>query len=167
MILKKVFVTGAVVVAFLLPVSQAQKTPVEFSRKDRLARGHWMETRAILSRTGRVDVKTSTWSIDEVSGFHGAVVVFLLDADNNRLHSTTPRTYGVNSRLLPGDSRDDSFYEHVPIEVAEKTRGIVIEHLYRPENELLDRLRDAREASHYLRDIVKDGAEVLLIAVGR
>src|SRR5579871_3047318 len=80
----------------------AQQAPVEQVERTRLAKGHWMETRATVSRTGRVDVKTSTWSANEGSGFHGAVVVFLLDRDHNRLHSTEPKTFGVNSKLLPG-----------------------------------------------------------------
>ncbi len=141
------------------------KAPVEVSQGHRLARGHWMETRAVFSRTGRIDVNTRTWSKSEVSGFHGAVVVFLLDKHRNRLYSTEPQSYGVNSKMLPGDERTDSFHELVPPEVIAKTDAIVIQHLYQPQNNLLDRLRDAKAASRYLAGILRDGAEVLLLGM--
>jgi hypothetical protein len=137
--------------------------PIKVSQTHRLASGHWMKSQAILSRTGRVDVLTHTWSRSAAAGFHGAVVVFLVDEHDNRLHSTKPRSYGVNSKHLPGDDRSDSFHELVPVDVIARTKGLVIQHLYQPENEILDRLRDAQEASRYLAGILRDGAEILLI----
>lgn len=137
--------------------------PIKVSQRHRLASGHWMASEAILSRTGRIDVATHTWSKSEGSGFHGAVVVFLIDKHHNRLYSTRPRSYGVNSKHLPGDDRTDSFHEEVPIEIIAKAEGLVIQHLYRPESEFLDRLRDAKEASGYLAGILRDGAEILLL----
>ncbi len=139
------------------------KAPIQVSQTHRLALGHWMETRAVLSRTGRIDVHTHTWSKSEGSGFHGAVVVFLLDKHRNRLHSTTPRQYGVNSKHLPGDDRTDAFHEDVPADIIAQADALVIQHLYQPENEMLDRLRDAQAASRYLAGILRDGAEVLLL----
>jgi hypothetical protein len=141
----------------------ASEAPLEFSRRQRLASGHWMESRAILSRTGRIDVSTHTWSKSEGAGFHGAVVVFLLDEHRNRLHSTKPRSYGVNSKHLPGDERTDAFHEDVPADIIDRADALVIQHLYQPESEFLDRLRDAKVASGYLASILRDGAEVLLL----
>lgn len=137
--------------------------PITLSRGQRLASGHWMESRAILSRTGRIDVATHTWSQSEGAGFHAAVIVFLVDAHGNRLYSTKPRSYGVNSRHLPGDDRTDSFHEEVPVEIIAKADGVVIQHLYQPESEFLDRLEDVKEASGYLAGILRDGAEILLL----
>lgn len=151
-----------------LPAAETRrdaKAPVAVTQSHRLARGHWMETRAVFSRTGRIDVHTRTWSKSEVSGFHGAVVVFLLDKHRNRLYSTEPQSYGVNSKMLPGDKRTDSFHELVPPEIIAKTDAIVIQHLYQPQNEILDRLRDANAASRYLAGILRDGAEVLLFGM--
>lgn len=91
------------------------------------------------------------------------MVVFLVDQHRNRLYSTAPRSYGVNSKHLPGDDRTDAFYEEVPAEIVAAADGLVIEHLYQPESELLDRLRDAKEASGYLAGILRDGAEILLL----
>lgn len=141
------------------------EAPVEVVQSHRLARGHWMETRAVFSRTGRIDVNTRTWSKSEVSGFHGAVIVFLVDKHRNRLYSTEPQSYGVNSKMLPGDERMDSFHEVVPAELIVKTDAIVIQHLYQPQNEFLDRLRDAKAASGYLAGILSDGAEVLIVGM--
>jgi hypothetical protein len=138
--------------------------PIEVSQAHQLARGHWMETRAVLSRAGRIDVFTRTWSKNETSGFHGAVVVFLVDEHRNRLYSTKPRPYGVNSKYLPGDDRTDTFHEKVPAEIIAKADGIVIEHLYQPESEILDRLRDAKAASGYLAGILAHGARVILLS---
>lgn len=143
--------------------SPESAAPIKVSQTDRLASGHWMKSEAVLSRTGRVDVLTHTWSGSTAAGFHGAVVVFLVDEHDNRLYSTKPRSYGVNSKHLPGDDRSDSFYEDVPVDVIARTRGLVIQHLYQPENEILDRLRDAEEASRYLAGILRGGAEILLI----
>lgn len=137
--------------------------PIALSQGHRLASGHWMESRAILSRTGRIDVSTHTWSKSEGAGFHGAVVVFLVDEHRNRLYSTRPRSYGVNSRHLPGDERTDAFHEEVPPEIIACADGLVIQHLYQPESEVLDRLRDAKEASGYLASILRDGAEIILL----
>jgi len=120
-------------------------------------------SRAILSRTGRIDVATHTWSQSEGAGFHAAVIVFLVDEHGNRLYSTKPRSYGVNSRHLPGDDRTDSFHEEVPVEIIAKADGVVIQHLYQPESEFLDRLEDVKEASGYLAGILRDGAEILLL----
>ena len=144
------------------PVASRQK-PITLSRTQRLASGHWMASRAILSRSGRIDVVTHTWSKSEGAGFHGAVIVFLVDEHGNRLHSTKPRSYGVNSRHLPGDDRTDSFHEQVPPEVIATADGVVIQHLYLPESEILDRLADVKEASGYLAGILRDGAEILLL----
>jgi hypothetical protein len=144
------------------PGSDAE-SPVEVKQSHRLARGHWMETRAVFSRTGRIDVHTRTWSKSEVSGFHGAVVVFLLDKHRNRLYSTEPQSYGVNSKMLPGDERTDSFHEVVPAEIIAKTDAIVIQHLYQPQSEFLDRLHDATVAGGYLTSILAEGAKVLLL----
>jgi len=137
--------------------------PIEVAQSHRLARGHWMKSRAILSRHGRIDVSTRTWSKNEAAGFHGAVVVFLVDEHHHRLYSTTPRSFGVNSKHLPGDDRTDAFHERVPAEIIAQADGLVIQHLYQPESEILDRLRDAQEASGYLAGILRDGAEVLLL----
>jgi hypothetical protein len=41
--------------------------------------------------------------------------------------------------------------------------GVVIQHLYRPESEVLDRLRDVKEASRYLAGILRDAADILLL----
>ena len=49
----------AVVAPAAEPVTAAEK-PITLSRSQRLASGHWMESRAILSRTGRIDVATHT-----------------------------------------------------------------------------------------------------------
>lgn len=152
----------AVVAPAAEPVTAAEK-PITLSRSQRLASGHWMESRAILSRTGRIDVSTHTWSKSEGAGFHGAVIVFLVDEHGNRLYSTTPRAYGVNSKHLPGDDRTDSFHEEVPAELVAQADGVVIQHLYQPESEVLDRLRDVKEASRYLAGILRDGAEILLL----
>jgi hypothetical protein len=143
------------------------EAPIQVSQTHRLALGHWMETRAVLSRTGRIDVHTHTWSKSEGSGFHGAVVVFLLDKHRNRLHSTKPRQYGVNSKHLPGDDRTDAFHEDVPAETIAQADALVIQHLYQPENEILDRLKDAQIASRYLASILRDGAEVLVVGMVR
>lgn len=137
--------------------------PIAVAKSHRLARGHWMESEAILSRHGRIDVCTRTWSKNEAAGFHGAVVVFLVDEHQHRLYSTRPRSYGVNSRHLPGDTRSDSFHEEVPAAVIARAEGLVIQHLYQPESELLDRLRDAKQASGYLAGILRDGAEIMLL----
>jgi hypothetical protein len=144
------------------PITAAEK-PVTLSRSQRLASGHWMESRAILSRTGRIDVATHTWSKSEGAGFHGAVIVFLVDEHGNRLYSTKPRSYGVNSRHLPGDDRTDSFHEEISAEIIAAANGVVIQHLYQPESEVLDRLKDVKEASGYLAGILRDGAEILLL----
>ena len=141
----------------------ASEAPITVSKSHRLASGHWMESRAILSRTGRIDVSTHTWSKSEGAGFHGAVVVFLVDEHQNRLYSTKPRSYGVNSKHLPGDDRTDSFHEPVPADIIAQADGVVIQHLYRPESEVLDRLRDVKEASRYLAGILRDGAEIILL----
>lgn len=152
----------AVVASALEPIAAHEK-PITLSRSQRLASGHWMESRAILSRTGRIDVATHTWSKSEGAGFHGAVIVFLVDEHGNRLHSTKPRSYGVNSKHLPGDDRTDSFHEQVPPEVIARADGVVIQHLYQPESEILDRLEDVKEASGYLASILRNGAEILLV----
>lgn len=152
----------AVVAPAAEPVSAAEK-PITLARCQRLASGHWMESRAILSRSGRIDVATHTWSKSEGSGFHGAVIVFLVDEHGNRLYSTKPRSYGVNSKHLPGDDRTDSFHEQVPPEVIARADGVVIQHLYQPESEILDRLEDVKEASGYLAGILRDGTEILLL----
>ena len=141
----------------------AQQAPITLSKSHRLASGHWMESRAILSRTGRIDVATHTWSKSEGAGFHGAVIVFLVDEHGNRLYSTKPRAYGVNSKHLPGDDRTDSFHEEVRPEIIAQADGLVIQHLYQPESEFLDRLEDVKEASGYLASILRDGAEILLL----
>jgi len=151
----------AVVASAAEPVTAHEK-PITLARSQRLASGHWMESRAILSRTGRIDIATHTWSKSEGAGFHGAVIVFLVDEHGNRLYSTKPRSYGVNSKHLPGDDRTDSFHEEVPAEIIAQADGLVIQHLYQPENEFLDRLRDAKVASGYLAGILRDGAEILL-----
>ena len=167
--LASVVACGIAVGMSTLPTIRADESPpesaapIKVSQTHRLASGHWMKSEAVLSRTGRVDVLTHTWSGSAAAGFHGAVVVFLVDEHDNRLYSTTPRSYGVNSKHLPGDGRSDSFHEAVPVDVIARTRGLVIQHLYQPENEILDRLRDAEEASRYLAGILRGGAEILLI----
>jgi hypothetical protein len=145
------------------PTVAVSEKPVELVKRHRLSKGHWMESRAVLSRTGRVDVHTRSWSNHEVAGFHGAVVVFLLDKHRNRLYSTEPRQYGVNASMFPGDDRTDVFHEEVPADIIAQTDGLVIQHLYKPENEMLDRLKDAQAASRYLAGILRDGAEVILL----
>lgn len=145
------------------PPSVDADKPVELVKRHRLSKGHWMESRAVLSRTGRVDVHTRSWSNHEVAGFHGAVVVFLLDKHRNRLYSTEPRQYGVNASMFPGDDRTDVFHEDVPADIIAQTDALVIQHLYKPENEMLDRLKDAQAASRYLAGILRDGAEVILL----
>lgn len=91
------------------------------------------------------------------------MIVFLVDEHGNRLYSTKPRAYGVNSRHLPGDHRTDSFHEEVPAELIARADGVVIQHLYQPESEVVDRLRDVEEAARYLASILRDGAEILLL----
>jgi hypothetical protein len=65
--------------------------------------------------------------------------------------------------MFPGDNRTDVFHEDVPADIIAQTDALVIQHLYKPENEMLDRLKDAQAASRYLAGILRDGAEVLLL----
>jgi hypothetical protein len=46
---------------------------------------------------------------------------------------------------------------------AARADGLVIQHLYQPESEFLNRLRDAKVASGYLAGIPRDGAEIILL----
>lgn len=71
-------------------------------------RGHLMWTTARLDRpSGLLVAQTRTQSVTQLGGFHGCVLVSLLDNNGAIIRSTDPHTYGVDGRLIGTSDRTD------------------------------------------------------------
>lgn len=105
--------------------------PISAEQHAELGDHHRMRTKVKVSDTGRLDAEVRTWTAKKSKGFHGQVVVFLLDQAGNVLWNTQDKhRYGING-AGPFDSenvRNDNFTETIPASVLKDVRKIYIYH---------------------------------------
>ncbi|WHX74674.1 hypothetical protein QNH25_15380 [Bacillus safensis] len=106
--------------------------PMNFSQHTELGHHRRMETTITISKNGRIDGITKTWTAAAWEGFHGSVSVFLLDESGNYLANTPPHTYGVNGVRLGDPSREDSWVETVATDLINQAHRCAILHSHTP-----------------------------------
>ena len=149
------------------------KFPIKASRRNNLGNAHWMDSNVTISKVGdggSVVIETEIWTKNAINGFHGAVVVFITDKDGNYLFSTQPQTYGVDAESLTvignNSDRTDYYTEKIPASVIDNAAGLVIFHKLNPKPQLIENLRQAKEAIQILKDIMQQGAQIIALASG-
>ena len=74
------------------------------------SKGHLMWTTARLDRlSGLLVAQTRTQSVTQLGGFHGCVLVSLLDNNGAIIRSSEPHSYGVDGRLIGTSDRSDGW----------------------------------------------------------
>lgn len=106
--------------------------PIEMTKTKNFGGGDHMRTEVKVSNTGRIDAETKTWTTEFARGYHGGVVVYLLDEADNVLYSTQPRRFGVNGTCCGYSDRKDVWNETASQDVVGKTRKVSILHLRMP-----------------------------------
>jgi hypothetical protein len=93
-----------------------------------------MESTAILSSTGRLDVTTRIWTRKQWSGFTGGVVIRFLDQSGNVLGATGVHSWGVDGLRIPGvpSDRTSAWTDPVPPDLLNNTFGMEIVHTTNP-----------------------------------
>ncbi|MDH2334272.1 hypothetical protein [Paenibacillus polymyxa] len=105
--------------------------PVHGNTLSELQHHRRMETSFSITETGRLDAFTKTWTADPWKGFTGTVIVFLI-TDEQIIHATEPHSYGVDGVRVGDPSREDYWYEDIPIDVVEKMNSYAIWHAHTP-----------------------------------
>jgi hypothetical protein len=117
--------------------------PISAEQEDGLGNDRKMRTKFTVSNTGRINALTKTRTKDELSGFHGTVILLLTDQERNILYESKPHTYGVNGTIVPGapSKREEPWSEEFPIEIVEKIGGYRVIHFVDPHGTIEDTLR--------------------------
>lgn len=95
-----------------------------------LGQGIHMTTTVRLSRNGRIDGYTETWTSWWGVGGHGSVGVLLLDANGNVIGAGNAHTFGVDAKSIfwSRSDRYDSWVDQVPPQIAAQTAKLQIVH---------------------------------------
>jgi hypothetical protein len=96
-----------------------------------LGQGIHMTTSVRVSRdVGRIDGHTRTWTTWWGVGGHGAVGVYLLDANGNVIGAGDAHRYGVDAKSIfwGRSDRTDDWTDAVPTEITSRTEAVVISH---------------------------------------
>lgn len=121
-------------------------------------RRRYMWTHARLSpRAGRLDCKTRTWTRQPLIGFTGGVSVFLEDERGEYIYNTELIQFGVDGFRIPfkEDDRTDNWLQMIPPELSVRTRRLVIAHTHSPKNRFEAILREAKERTQQVAEIVQ------------
>src|SRR3954471_22838316 len=96
-----------------------------------LGGGLHMTTSVRLSRDyGRLDGHTRTWTDSWVTGGHGSVGVYLLDANGNVIGAGNAHTYGVDAKSIfwGRSDRTDDWTDYIPTQITTRTASVLISH---------------------------------------
>jgi hypothetical protein len=114
--------------------NSSKNFPLRKSQFTELGDHRRMESNAILSNTGRLDVTTRIWTRKQWSGFTGGVVVRFLDQSGNVLGATGVHSWGVDGLRIPGmpSDRTSVWTDPVPPNLLNNTFGMEIVHTTNP-----------------------------------
>jgi len=147
--------------------------PQSLERSDNLGHGHHMDTKIVISSTGRIDATTKTWSSEALRGFHGGVVI-LLESDqcnsqgdcDHLYQSAKVHCYGVDGTAEGSSSRTDLWSENVDSTLLAQTRHIKIIQLECPKDEIDKFLAQAKTVTDIAVNVVKVGQAVAGASAG-
>lgn len=143
----------------LLPIIARQADDLGHSRK--------METWIKVSNTGRIDAGTKISTSETLRGFHGSVIVLLIDEEGNILFRSNPHTFGLDGEAINVTTRGNNdrtvlWTEDFPQDIIDKIRGHEIIHVLDPVstlgdvldalNRILDQLVDASNKIKKIHD---------------
>ncbi|WP_074594524.1 hypothetical protein [Bacillus cereus] len=139
--------------------------PLIAEQTDNLGNSRKMVTSIKVSNTGRIDAVTKISTKEVARGFHGSVVVLLLDEEGNTLFKSNPHTYGVDGTGIPSNTpskRKVPWNENFPQDIIDKIRGYEIIQFLDPDstleatleafNRILDQLVDASDKIKKIHD---------------
>ena len=130
-----------------LLLAQSKPFPLQGSKFAELGDHRRMETNITISKDGRIDGVTRTWTAAKWTGFTGSVAVAITDLSGNRLYVTNPQSYGVDCKRCPGSSnRTQSWADTIPANVLSNVGGYAIIHTTNPRSKWRSWLSDAKEA---------------------
>ena len=137
-----------------LLLAQSQRFPLKGSKFTELGDHRRMETSVTISKNGRIDGVTRTWTAKQWKGFTGSVAVAITDRSGNVLHVTEPKSWGVDCKRCPGPSnRTQSWSDAVPRNVLSRVGGYAIIHTTNPRDRWRSWLSDAKEAATEIKSI--------------
>ncbi|MCD4646215.1 hypothetical protein AR454_28010 [Bacillus mycoides] len=139
--------------------------PINAEKTDDLGNSRKMVTSIKVSNTGRIDAVTEISTHEALRGFHGSVVVLLIDEEGNYIFKSNPHTYGVDGTgtgINTPSKRKVPWDENFPQDIIDKIRGYEIIHFLDPEstleatlgafNRILDQLVDASNKIKKIHD---------------
>lgn len=109
--------------------------PIKGSQKTELGHSDHMKTDITVSKDGRIDADTRTWTSEALRGFTGGVFVVLTDCDGNVQHYTSQHSYGVNGTAGGKSDRTEHWSEPIPPEKMPKIGGYLVKHVRNPQND--------------------------------
>lgn len=127
--------------------------PVKGTRRDTVLSNRYMKTSITISKNGRIDGVTKTWSCSN-SGFTGGVYVVIIDKNGNILNEPRQRRYGVNGRnILSGkcSKRTDAWNESISVNNLNNVDSILIGHDHTPKQ---------RITKDDVMELIRIGAEI-------
>ncbi|MGA5662815.1 hypothetical protein ACPCZR_25460 [Bacillus bombysepticus] len=146
-------------------INISELLPINAEKSDDLGNSRKMITSIKVSNTGRIDAVTEISTKEVLRGFHGSVVVMLIDEEGNRLFKSNPHTYGVDGTgigINTPSKRKVLWDENFPLDIIDKIRGHEITHFLDPEstleatleefNRILDQLVDANNKIKKIHD---------------
>ena len=133
--------------------------PRKGTRRDTVLPNRYMETSITVSKNGRIDGVTKTWSCSN-SGFTGGVYVVITDKSGNVLNEPRQRRYGVNGRNIINSTcseRTDVWNESIPVNDLNDVHYVFIEHDHTPKTPI---------TKEDVMELIRIGAEVYKSSAG-
>jgi hypothetical protein len=108
-------------------------TDIAIDLHSNLGANHYMDTHGTLLKTGHIDATTRTRTETDLGGFHGAVQIFLEDANGTFIGWTAAHLFGVDGKWIGRSDRTDYWSEELDSSKVERTTAIHVAHFWAPQ----------------------------------
>jgi hypothetical protein len=107
-------------------------TDIAIDLHTNLGANHYMDTHGTLLKTGHIDATTRTRTETDLGGFHGAVQIFLEDANSNTIGGTAAHIFGVDGKWIGRSDRTDYWSEQLDPALVGRATAIHVVHFWAP-----------------------------------
>lgn len=127
----KIHIYVTILILFIFTVSvEAASFPVRVNLNDKVGKKSYMESSVTVSKHGRIDGETKVKTCDLI-GFIGAVRLVFYDRQENILHTTKKRRYGIDGHpAVRCNVKRTKWHEKVPANIINKINKAVLQHAH-------------------------------------
>lgn len=123
------------------------------SKHDELGSHRRMSTNFTLSNDGKFVAKTRIWTNDHWKGFHGSVVIYLIDAKDNWLWKIGPEEDWVDGQYVGHNDKTFIWETNIPAQDVKLIKGYAILHVTVSKPQFISTLNDVGKVAEKIKEI--------------